>query len=103
MEIIELNVFLEEFEYFCTNHLNSNKGISYKLAIKYLCEFLDIRIMNQDAYDLILKTRNSLQYENSAIYMKCLEFLSWRRQRSYLEKGFINAAVNQLILFFQKN
>ena len=94
-----MNVFLVEFEIFCTDHMNSNKGISYKLAIKYLCEFLDIRIMNQDAYDLILKTRTSLQFENSEIYKKCLEFLSRRRQKSYLEKGFINAAVNQLISF----
>ena len=99
MENIELNVVLEEFEIFCTNHVNSKKGVSYKLAIKYVCEFLDIRIMNQDAYDLILKTRTSLQFENSDIYKKCLEFLSRRKQKSYLEKGFINAAVNHLILF----
>ena len=99
MDNIELNVFLEEFEFFCTNHVHSNKSISYKLAIKYICEFLNICVMNQDAYDLILKTRISLQDENSATYKKCLEFLTRRRQSSYLEKGFISAAVKQLILF----
>lgn len=99
MEKMELNFFLDEFELFCTNHINSNKAPSYKLAIKYLCEFLDIRVMNQDSYDLIINTRNSLRYENSDTYQKCLEFLSRRRQRSYLEKGFINAAISQLILF----
>ncbi|MFA7076201.1 MAG: hypothetical protein WC152_05980 [Candidatus Izemoplasmatales bacterium] len=101
MDRIELNHFLEEFELFCTNHINSNKAQSYKLALKYLCEFLDIRIMNQDSYDLIINTRNSLRYENSETYKKCLEFLSRRRQRSYLEKGFINAAISQLILYEQ--
>ena len=98
----ELFLFLEEFEFFCTDRMNSNKGVSYKLAIKYLCEFLGIKIMNQDAYELILKTRSSLQYESSDLYKELLMFLSRRRQRSYLEKGFIHAAINQLILFERK-
>jgi hypothetical protein len=99
MKKTDLNNFLNDFEYFCRDNINSNKSNSYMLAIKHLCGFLGIKIMNQEAYDLILRTRRSFQNENSELYIKCLEFLTLRRQRSYLEKGFINAAINYLISF----
>ena len=77
----DLSLLLKDFESFCSdNNNNSFKSVSYKLALKYLCEFLNIHFMNQMAFDLILKTRTSLQDKNSATYTKCQEFLSKRGQ-----------------------
>ena len=46
---------LDDFEEYCTNEIVSGKARSYKLAIKYLCDYLKI------SYEAKCITFNSLE------------------------------------------
>lgn len=96
---INLNDTLVNFEEYCTNDIVSGKARSYRLAIKYLCEFLDIDHIDKDTLRLINNTSNALKEQNNLTYQECLRFLTNRRQSSYLLKGWINAAVAHFNIF----
>lgn len=94
-----IQFLLTGFRDFCTNDIVSNKANSYMLAVKYLCEFLEIRVVNKSTYEVLTKSVNGLRDKNSCLYRDCLTFLARRRQSSYLEKGYINAAFNQFKVY----
>jgi hypothetical protein len=94
-----LSKMLDAFEEFCTNEVISGKARSYKLAIQYLCDYLNIKQFDKESVENIKKTAIALRDYNSITYIKLLSFLSERRQSSYLLKGFINAGFNQFLRF----
>jgi hypothetical protein len=94
-----LDLLLEDFELFCTNNIISGKSRSYKLAIKYLCDFLDIKILDEKALDKMTNTKNELNNANSLIYKECLKYLRAKGRSSYLLKGFISASFTYFIAF----
>lgn len=96
-----LNDLLEKFEEYCTNDIASGKARSYRSAIKYLCEFLEIDHIDKHTLELINKTSNTIKDQNSFTYQECLMFLLNRRQSSYLLKGWINAAVVHFNVFIE--
>lgn len=93
------NNFLDDFEEYCTNEIVSGKARSYKLAIKYLCDYLKITQFDNESIAKIENTANLLKDYNSSTYQEVLSFLTKRRQSSYLLKGRINAGVNQFLRF----
>ena len=96
--------FLSQFEQYCqTPGVDSNKAKSYKKAIEYLCEYLKISKMDSLAIDKIKSLESDLSDKNSAFYQNLLTYLTERKQKSYLEKGFINAALKQLFKFEEKS
>lgn len=90
---------LDNFEEYCTNEIVSGKARSYKLAIKYLCDYLKITQFDNLSITKIKNTANVLNDYNSSTYKEVLDFLTKRRQSSYLLKGWINAGVNQFLRF----
>ena len=82
---------LDDFEEYCTNEIVSGKARSYKLAIKYLCDYLKITQFYNESIAKIEYTANELKDYNSSTYKEVLSFLTKRRQSSYLLKGWINA------------
>lgn len=90
---------LDDFEEYCTNQIVSGKARSYKLAIKYLCDYLKITQFDNESIAKIESTANVLKDYNSSTYNEVLEFLTRRRRSSYLLKGWINAGVNQFLRF----
>ncbi len=99
-----MKIMLEEFEIFCTTPgVESGKARSYHNAIKYLCEFLEITIINEKSLHRIKEISDYVYDLNSDFYKSLLTFLKDRRQSSYLEKGYIRAALPQFFTFLSDN
>ena len=96
--------FEKEFEEFCKSPgIDSGKARSYVKAIRYLCDYMEIYEINDTTINEIGLVENSIKDKNSLFYRELLEFLNERRQKSYLEKGFISAALRYLFLYARKN
>ena len=92
--------FEKDFEEFCkTPHVNSGKARSYAKAIRYLCDYMEIYEINKESVDKIKLVEENIKDNNSSFYQGLSEFLCERGQSSYLEKGFISAALNYLYLY----
>ena len=52
---------LDDFEEYCTNQIVSGKARSYKLAIKYLCDYLKITQFDNESIAKIENTANLLK------------------------------------------
>lgn len=92
--------FERNFEEFCKSPgVDSGKARSYAKAVRYLCDYMEIYEMNDEAINKIKLIENNIKDKNSLFYRGLLEFLSERRQKSYLEKGFISAALNYLFVY----
>jgi len=92
--------FERNFEEFCKSPgVDSGKARSYAKAVRYLCDYMEIYEMNDEAINKIKLIENNIKDKNSSFYRGLLEFLSERRQKSYLEKGFISAALNYLFVY----
>lgn len=86
--------FEREFEEFCKSpNVDSGKARSYVKAICYLCDYIGIYEMNEDAVNKIKQVEASIKEKESPFYQDFLKFLSGRKQKSYLEKGFVSAAL----------
>lgn len=93
--------FLNQFEEYCkTPGVDSGKARSYAKAVEYLCDYLEITEINVQSIGRLKSLESNICDKNSALYQELLLFLAGRRQKSYLEKGFIKAALNYLFSFF---
>ena len=94
--------FEKNFEEFCKSPgVDSGKARSYAKAIRYLCDYMGIYEINDESINKIKLVENSVKDKHSSFYCGLQEFLHARRQGSYLEKGFISAALNYLFLYKQ--
>ncbi len=94
--------FFSQFEDYCkTPGVDSGKARSYAKAIEYLCDYLNITEINEQSVSLIKSLENDIYNKNSALYQKLLLFLVGRGQKSYLENGYIKAALKYFFAFFQ--
>lgn len=92
--------FLAQFEEFCqTPGIESGKARSYANAIAYLCDYLNISIIDAKTISNIRSIENDVNDKNSALYKDLLLFLSNRGQKSYLTKGYIKAALKYFFKF----
>lgn len=92
--------FEREFEEFCKSpNVDSGKARSYARAIRYLCDYMEIYEINDETINKIKLIEDSLKDKCSPFYQDLLKFLSERRQKSYLEKGFIRAALKYLYIY----
>ena len=92
--------FLSEFEQYCKKPgVTSNKASSYAKAIQYLCDYLGITVIDAHAVDTIKAIDNDINNKASSFYSELLVFLEKRRQKSYLESGFIRAALKPFYAF----
>ena len=92
--------FERNFEEFCKSPgIDSGKARSYAKAVRYLCDYMEIYEINDEAINKIKLIENNIKDKNSSFCRGLLEFLSDRRQKSYLEKGFISAALNYLFVY----
>ena len=95
---------LEKFETFCTTPgVESGKARSYHNAIQYLCDFLNIKIIDEESVITIKSINKFVTDSNSDFYKNLLTFLKDRRQSSYLEKGYIRAALPQFFKFLNND
>lgn len=94
--------FLFRFEDYCkTPGIESGKARSYAKAIEYLLEYLGITSIDVQSVSLIKSLENDICDKNSTIYQGLLLFLMGRGQKSYLENGYIKAALKYLFPFFK--
>lgn len=93
--------FEKEFETFCQSPgIDSGKARSYVKAIRYLCDYMEIYILDDDAISKIKAVESSVNDKNSKFYHNLLSFLHGRGQTSYLEKGYIRAALKYFNRYF---
>ncbi len=98
-----MNSFEEDFEEFCkTPCVDSGKARSYARAIRYLCDYMEIYEMNEESVNKIKLVEESIKDKNSSFYQGLLIFLCGRRQRSYLEGGFVSAALSYLHQYIKR-
>jgi len=94
--------FLKQFEEYCkTPGVESGKARSYAKAIEYLCDYLKITKIDVQAVSLIKELENDIYDKNSLLYKELLLFLIGRGQKSYLENGYIKAALKYFFAFFK--
>lgn len=99
-----MNDIFQDFEIFCINpNIKSGKAKSYANAIKYLCEFLELDIINKNMSKQIIDIQQEITNKNSVFYAKFLLFLKQRNQSSYLSNGYVKAAIPQFLLFLSKD
>lgn len=92
-----METFEKDFEEFCKSpNIDSGKARSYAKAIQYICDYMGIHKINQESINKIISIENHISDKNSAFYKDLLMFLNGRRQSSYLEGGFIRAAIKYL-------
>ena len=92
--------FLSEFEEFCvTPGIESGKARSYAKAIEYLCDYLNITVIDANAISYLRSIENDIKDKNSALYKNLLVYLSGRGQKSYLTKGWISAGLKHFFGF----
>ncbi len=88
---------LEDFVSYCeTPEVGATgKGTSYRNGIQYLCNYLHIDTSSFSSSDLnTIKNRESeISNRKSDFYKNLLEYLKNKGRRSYLESGFIRAAL----------
>ena len=97
--------FLTQFEEYCKTPgvEDSNKAKSYSKAIEYLCDYLKITKIDSQAVEKIKSIEGYISDKNSAFYKELLSFLTERKQKSYLDNGFIRAALKPFFEFSTKN
>ncbi len=94
--------FFRQFEDYCkTPGVDSGKARSYAKAIEYLCDYLKITTIDAQSISLIKKLEDDICNRKSALYNGILFFLIGRGQRSYLENGYIKAALKYFFAFFK--
>ena len=92
--------FLSDFEEFCqTPGIESGAARSYAKAIEYLCEYLNITVLDSASIAYIKSIEKDIKNKNSMLYKDLLVFLSGRGQKSYLTKGWIRAGLNHFFEF----
>ena len=92
---------LKQFEEFCkTPEIDSGKARSYAYAIQYLCDYLKISVIDDNSVAHIKSIERDINNKESLLYKDMLIFLSNRRQKSYLEKGFIKASLKYFYAFY---
>lgn len=95
--------FERAFEDFCKSESkNSGKARSYTYAIRYLCEYMGIYVINDESIKRIKSVENNIRDKNSAFYKELLAFLSARGQKSYLVSGYIRAALKCFSDFYKQ-
>lgn len=95
--------FVKAFEeYCCVPGIKSNKPGSYAKGIQYLCEYLNISEINEDSVKKIDEIKEYVGDRDSAFYSQLLNFLGSRNQKSYLEKGFIQAALKKFYAYINE-
>ena len=96
--------FFEQFEEYCvTPGIDSGKARSYLRAIQYLCDYLNISQIDEQAVIKLRSIENAINDKNSREYQNLLAFLAGRRQKSYLEGGFIKAGLTYFFAFCKLN
>ena len=94
---------LARFEEFCiTPGIESGKARSYAKAIEYLCDYLDITVIDAKSIAYLKSKENDIKDKNSAFYKDLLLFLAGRGQKSYLTKGWIRSGLNHFFEFVSK-
>lgn len=89
-----LEKFVKSFEEYCgVPGVNSNKARSYAKGIQYLCDYLNISEINEVSVKKIDEIKEYVCDRRSTFYNELLTFLERRKQKSYLENGFIQAAL----------
>ena len=96
--------FFERFEEFCiTPGIDSGKASSYSRAIQYLCDYLNISKIDAQTVTKLKSIENAINDKSSWEYQNLFVFLAGRRQKSYLEGGFIKAALPCFFTFCDRN
>ncbi len=94
--------FFRQFEEYCkTPGVESGKARSYAKAIEYLCDYLKISAIDIDSVSLIKELEPDICNKNSSFYNGLLLFLIGRGQKSYLENGYVKAALKYFFAFFK--
>lgn len=94
--------FFEQFETYCkTPGVDSGKARSYAKAIEYLCDYLKISTIDDESILLIKRLEDDIYNKKSALYIEFLLFLISRGQKSYLENGYVKAALKYFFAFFK--
>ena len=95
--------FLKLFEEYCrTPGVDSNKARSYAKAIEYLCDYLQIDVVNEQTILLFKDFQNNINDKSSSGYKNALQFFAKRGQKSYLENGFVKAALKYFFEFMNE-
>ncbi len=86
---------IANFKKYCTEKYGSRTGtaVSYTNAIKYLFEYLHMENIDNESVLELRSIETNIRNTNSSLYKDILEFFVTRGQSSYIEKGFLKAAI----------
>ena len=91
---MDFNTFEQRFVPFCeTPGVNSGKARSYYLAIRYLAEYMGLQDLGNGNARRILQKNGEIRNPACNFYRQLEQWLEPRRQKSYLTKDYIKAAM----------
>lgn len=96
-----LTDLLSDFEEFCLDGTISGKSNSYRLAMKYLFEYLNINELSDELLVKLNFVERSLKDIHSFHYKELLKELQQKNRTSYLTSGFIKAALSKFKVFIK--
>ena len=91
---MDFKTFESQFVPFCkTPGVESQKPSSYYRAIQYLAEYLGLSDINDDNAKIILAKEDEVKDKTCSFYKALLKDLELKGRKSYLENGFMSAAI----------
>lgn len=101
---MDFNTFERLFVPFCESpNVNSRKARSYYLAIRHLAEYLNLPDFGHGNARRILEKEDKVKDRDSNFYQQLLRCWEAQSRSSYLEKGFIQAAMPYFARFAADN
>ena len=92
--------FFRQFEDYCkTPGMDTGKARSYAKSIEYLCDYLNITIIDSTAIAHLKSIENDVRDPSSTLYHDLLLFLTRRGQKSYLSNGWIRSGLTHFFNF----
>lgn len=101
---MQLDKFIASFKSFCDTKFGTKTGTatSYANALKYLFEYLGFTDIDEPAILTIKSIEPDIREKNCVFYSKILDDFASKGRTSYVEKGFVKAAIPALYEFLHE-
>ena len=96
-----IDEFIRNFKAYCDNKYGTQNGtaVSYANALRYLLAYLNINYVNENAILTIKSIEPDIRDRSGIFYGDLLSTFKHSGRASYVEKGFIKAAIRSLLEF----
>lgn len=102
---MQIEEFITKYKEFCDEKYGTKTGTatSYANALKYLFDYLEFDNINESTVLTVKSIEPDIRDKYCAFYNNILNDFSTKGRSSYIEKGFVKAAIPTLYEFLNEN